>query len=544
MSPLDQDPSFANHKMSTQKAWKETWSRRLSLMRAKANMMVLPTPHRILFSPLDLATIDPIAGEDIAAGRFVMAGQSVEVGRESPFAALSPSENWSKILHSFVWLRHLRGVETATARMTAQRLVHAWLTQENHHPDAAFSTHTTARRVLAWLCHSSMILEGADRNLSQAIMRTLSREGLRLSSEADNRNNEATSLLAMIASISVSLAVQGLETRLPTQILHFESLLKKQMAKDGGHLSRNPSISLDVLSLLHPLRQSFVLKGMPVPEFIDQAIDAMSHFLNFMRLPDGALARFHGTGATANDLISSTLTHRHSAKAQTGILHESGYARLETQNLCLIADVSGAPALPNAAYTSPPLSFELIEDTTPILVNSGTRYAGLLIAQPNPDPMGLCALLPAKHGKIVPNAHTVKSSLRHEDNELILEANHDAFLNSNGFIHHRIWKLAHGGRLLEVEDKLVSPSKSFKSLRVEVRLLLHPRVEPDIKSRSVSIAMPNGGRWKVEALGAEMTLEPSLFRAVPEGQRSTFCLVLSTELSPDEPFWWTLKKLK
>ena len=67
---------------------REGWrrfSRRLALGRISAMRFSGGTPDRLVVAPTDLHPADPFAGEEIAAGRFPLAGRVLATNGESPF---------------------------------------------------------------------------------------------------------------------------------------------------------------------------------------------------------------------------------------------------------------------------------------------------------------------------------------------------------------------------------------------------------------------------------------------------------------------------
>src|SRR5262245_17170627 len=68
-------------------------------------------PERLLIAPIDLRTADPTTALDIYAGRFVFAGEGVDADGFSAFDVEPPSDAWSRELHGFGWLRHLRATD-------------------------------------------------------------------------------------------------------------------------------------------------------------------------------------------------------------------------------------------------------------------------------------------------------------------------------------------------------------------------------------------------------------------------------------------------
>ncbi|MCP5815729.1 hypothetical protein NL365_27490, partial [Klebsiella pneumoniae] len=74
--------------------------------------------------------------------------------------------------------------------------------------------------------------------------------------------------------------------------------LERQILPDGGHVSRNPRVNLDLLLDLLPLRQTYINLGHDVPAKLIPTIDRMYPALRFFRHQDGDLALFNGATST------------------------------------------------------------------------------------------------------------------------------------------------------------------------------------------------------------------------------------------------------
>ena len=95
-------------------------------------------PERLLIAPIDLRTADPTVALDIYAGRWVFTGDGVDVDGFSVFDAEPPNEEWSRQLHGFGWLRHLRATDMALSRSNARSLVDEWIRFSDRHDAIAW----------------------------------------------------------------------------------------------------------------------------------------------------------------------------------------------------------------------------------------------------------------------------------------------------------------------------------------------------------------------------------------------------------------------
>ncbi len=133
-------------------------------------------PERLLIAPQDIRTSDPTLAADIYAGYFAFGGTIVNAHGRSPFELESGSAAWARALAGFGWLRHLRAADTAVARANARALVDDFLSLAGK-PSAipAWEPEVAARRMLAFLSQSPVILDGADRAFYRRFMKGLGR---------------------------------------------------------------------------------------------------------------------------------------------------------------------------------------------------------------------------------------------------------------------------------------------------------------------------------------------------------------------------------
>ncbi len=135
-----------------------------------------PVPERLLIAPIDLRTADPTVALDIYAGRFVFAGDGLDVDGISVFDAEPPTEDWARELHGFGWLRHLRASDMALSRSNARSLVDEWIRLSKRLDPIAWEPEVVGRRIMSWLAQTPLILDGCDLAFYRRFMRSLTRQ--------------------------------------------------------------------------------------------------------------------------------------------------------------------------------------------------------------------------------------------------------------------------------------------------------------------------------------------------------------------------------
>jgi uncharacterized heparinase superfamily protein len=85
--------------------------------------------------------------------------------------------------------------------------------------------------------------------------------------------------------------------------------LERQILPDGGHISRNPGVIIDILLDLLPLSQAFTARNVAAAPGADQRIDRMMPMLPSSATATARIALFNGMGPTPSDLLATVLAY-------------------------------------------------------------------------------------------------------------------------------------------------------------------------------------------------------------------------------------------
>lgn len=525
------------------------------------------TPERVLIAPPDLRLADPQIAHEIYHGRFPFAGYMVETDGASPFAMEVVNPAWLSSLHGFRWLRHMRSAETELAAANARALVNDWIGLHGRRiAGAAWDPAVTARRVIAWLQHSAVVLQGAEFPFYRAFLKSLAIQIRYLRATAPEMPDGEEKLRARIAlafaALSLPTPVSALRTA--SRLLSVE--LERQIMPDGGHVSRNPEAVLELLADLLPLRQTYSNQAEAPPEALIGAVERMLPALRFFRHQDGTLARFNGMGATSHDRIAAILHHDDTVGAP--LLHApySGYERLSMGGVTVIAD-AGAPPPPEVSHAAQAgcLSFELSSGKSHFVVNCGVDTYGTDDFRPlarstaahstatlNDTSSARFALARSFTNLIgaplLPGPRAVPSKRLDSAGIQAFVARHDGYFARFGLYHEREMSLSAGGDMLEGTDRIFrrggEVAKPDGRDRVVVRFHLHPDVALFQNRREeLVLAASDAERWEFscEELAAEV--EESLFFAGLGGPRRARQLVLSYRASEHPEIHWRFLRL-
>jgi len=535
-------------------------------LRIAAGMTFHPA-ERLLIAPQDIRTGDPTTAVDIFAGYFAFGGKIVNAHGRSPFEIEAGSDTWARALAGFGWLRHLRAANTAAARDNARALVEDFLAQMGKPASIpAWEPRVVARRTLAWLSQSPLILDGADRLFYRRFMRGLGRAQVTLEHELKAGLSGETRLLAAIALAELGLCAQGAVKlqRKSTKLLGEE--LERQILPDGGHVSRNPQVLVDLLLDLLPLRQAYAARNTAAPPQLLNAIDRMMPMLRLFRHGDGTLALFNGMGVTAPDTLATVLAYDDArAQAITNAPY-SGYQRLESDKALLIVD-TGPPPPPDFSQQAHAgcLAFEFSFDAQHLIINCGApspnreaaREASRTTAAHSTlsiDDSSSCrftfhtSLSKWLDHRILSGPDQVTVEKGQDTAVKSLRLSHNGYQSRFGLIHERDLIFERGGRELRGRDRLrpAASSKGTENLPYCLRFHIHPsvRIDPMPKNHGILLELPDNSQWVFEAPDCDIKLAESVFFAAPDGPRRCEQIVISATIPETMVIEWSLRRLE
>jgi uncharacterized heparinase superfamily protein len=526
------------------------------------------TPERVLIAPPDLRHADPQIAMEIYYGRFPLSGHLVETGGRSPFQMEVANRGWQEALHGFRWLRHLRAAGTALSAQNARALVSDWIAMHGRRISGiAWEPATTARRVIAWLQHSSVVLQGTEFPFYRTFLRSLAVQIRYLRAMAPEMPDGKDRLRVRLALAFAALSLPASRTVVRNASRNLAAELDRQILPDGGHISRNPFAVLELLADLLPLRHTYANQAETPPEALIGAIDRMLPALRFFRHQDGSLARFNGMGATIQDRIAAIL--RHDDTAGRPLLHapHSGYERLSMGGTTVIADTGPAPPPEVSADAHAGcLSFELSSGRQHYVVNAGVDAFGA-------DEFRPLARATAAHSTATLNdtssarfSHpgrmsgllgpTLVAGPRHVPCERLdrdgmqgFVASHDGYVSRFGLFHERELTLSDGGNLLEGTDRFFraggAPAKKNGHDLVTLRFHIHPDIQlyRDKHGRLV-LAAGGADSWAFTCEAVTPAIEESIFFAGLGGPRRTNQIVVSFKASEFPEVSWQLTRTR
>lgn len=525
-----------------------------------------PVADQLLIVPQDLRTADPSFWHEVVLDHFGLAGTVAALDGKSPFDVRPPNQAWAHALHGFGWLRHLGASGHDEAKAMACRLAVDWINR-NHRSDTSFTwlPHVTARRVISWISHSNVLLDGANQKTYDIIANSLGAQLVRLSAEWRDTPGGYPRLLVLTALVLADLAISGHDRRLADAERAFAAELQRQMLPDGGHISRNPRILVDLMLDLLPLRQCFAARGRPPPAGLTEVMQRSLTMLRYLRMGDGRLVRFNGTGVAASAGLATVLAYDDRPAHALKVAENSHYVRMERGDTIVIVDTGSPPPLEYAgeAYAGC-LSFELSAGTQLLMVNGGApapvdagwraaarataSHNTLCLAETSSSRLVRHRRLEALIGSPpIREPDVVEYKIKTRGGDIAMAAQHDGYLKAFGLKHSRRIMVSASGERIEGADRLKDP---FGTLRLnhDLPFAIHFHLHPDVlcqRSDAPNVAemtLRNGEVWTFTLSGATLTVEEGTFFADSTGPTRVLQLIARGTTSGDTKVEWVIER--
>lgn len=483
-------------------------------------------------------------GKQMVAGNFLFAGHLVQSPADSIWAITPPSDDFEAALQGFGWMDDLAALGDRDARARAQFWTMDWIDRFGRGTGPGWVPDVAGRRLIRWINHAFLILNGQDSDASLRFHRSLGQQAIFLSKRWQGTSPGLPRFEALTGLIYAGLSLSGMEhlTEPATQALAREC--DRQIDAAGGIPTRNPEELLEVFTLLNwaalALRESEIT---PKPAH-QSAIERIAPTLRALRHADGGLARFHGGGRGAEGRLDQAL-------ATSGVRGgptdgpAMGFARLSAGRTSIIVDADKPPLGPASwnAHAST-LALEVTSGRRPLIVNCGSGrqfgedWGKAGRATPSHSVLGLTGVSSSRLGDMEATPHGPRARMVEVPNEVEarrigdadmigLVSGHDGYQPRFGLAYIRRLELAVDGRTIAGEETLAAVSESEqatfgraleregeKGVPFNIRFHLHPDVDAtiDLGGTAVSMALKSGEIWVFRYDGAaKLSLEPSVY---------------------------------
>ena len=277
-------------------------------------------------------------GKQLVAGNFLFAGQLIEARGRSIWDMDEANHEFTVEVQGFAWLDDLAAVGDSVARSRAQDWTWDWISRFGKGQGLGWTPDLAGRRIIRWINHALMLLQGRDRPQSEAYYQSLTAQVVFLSRHWREAAPGLPRFEALTGLISAGLALIGMEARVEPALAALTVECGREIDAEGGIPTRNPEELLEVLTLLTWAERALVEAGRSAPAALQAAIQRIAPTLRVLRHADGGLARFHGGGRGLEGRLDQALA----AAGVRGVRHPR---RSDFDSHCQHSGVQSADSL-------------------------------------------------------------------------------------------------------------------------------------------------------------------------------------------------------
>jgi uncharacterized heparinase superfamily protein len=494
------------------------------------------------FRPTDRETV-----LEMMQGRYLLASKLVDTHGVSPFSVDVVHDDWRDDLHTFAWLRHFRDARTDEERRFARTLTLDWIGRNGAFSRDTWAPSLCARRVLNWLRHFNILIDGASHEQAATIIRSLSTQIQSLKLRGPLAANPVDALLAAVALVGVALCSDRNEAEVGARLGRVNRLLDRQIDEDGLHRSRCAKIQVQIIVELTTVRQALRRSHEQYANEFSELLDSMHRGLDAISLGTGEPGYFNGTGQMPHDIVVSVQAQSPSRARSTGIV--GGYGRLISGRSIVVAD-SGL--VPPPDYTqlhhAGALAFEFSHGRDLVVCNCGPAPAGMEehallfrqgIAHSAPTINAVSAaqivLSGPLAGRVVGIGREAEIAADGTDQSLLLKTH--GYDDRFGVTIERRLTLLAEGKTLVGQDRLVHRRNNVSG-HCAVRFHLAHQTEVVDGGDLLRLTLNSGTVWTFLWEGAEMRIEDSVRQSAYFGFHKTRQIVLDAHVADTSEVSW------
>lgn len=493
------------------------------------------------FRPTDRETV-----LEMMQGRYLLASKLVDTHGVSPFSLDVDHDDWQNDLQTFSWLRHFRDARTDEERRFARTLTLDWIDREGVFSRDTWAPALTARRVLNWLRHYNLLLEGASHEQAQQIARSLSTQISSLRLRGGLATDPVDALLVAIALVGVALCADGPDVEVEARVRRVLDLLDQQLDEDGLHRTRSAKVQVQLLVELITIKLALRRDHEQLSADLETLTESMHRALDAISLGTGEPAYFNGTGQMPHDLIVAVQAQSAARARETGLA--GGYGRLISGRSIVVAD-SGLvpdPAYARHAHASA-LAFEFSHGRDLVVCNCGPAPSdyedGMLFRQgiahsaPTINAQSAAAIATSGPlaGRLLQLGRPSEIAARSADDTLVISAH--GYAERFGVTLERHLTLLAEGKTLVGQDRFVR-HRSRVSGAAAIRFHLAHQTEVQVTDDLVRLRLGSGAVWTFLWEGAEMRVEDSVRQSAYFGFHRTKQIVLEVLVADASEVSW------
>lgn len=488
---------------------------------------------RLLAVPADTVPADPARGRAIMAGRFHYAGIDLCTDR-SDFKKLALPGTYLNYIHRFDWLRDLdASAAVGEVRPFAEALTERWLRALDKpiaHP--AWAADTVAWRLINIAAYAPILLASQDTGYRTHVLNHVASCADYLDRFADKARKGRPRSIAWIGVVAAGLLLPKGKARQVNGEIALAHALTDCVLSDGGVSSRSPLSIIELIQALALLKNCYSAVGQPCPAIVIDRLNQLVPQLMTLTHGDGGLGAWQGCAAMPPETVRAAIAG--SGVRTRPALHsrEWGYQRLTAGRSTLVFDGGPPPTDDRADFgCASTLALEFSHGHDRIFVNcGGASFIGAQISaelsralRTTAAHSTLCladtnSTAIERGGHMGLGVEEVICTRRQTDQGTRIEASHDGYNRTFGFVHKRVVVMAEDGLQLRGLDTLLPSAGASRKAKKDtwpfaIRFHLPPDVEADVRpdGQRAMLRTGSGALWMLLATDGQLRVEDSLW---------------------------------
>ncbi len=484
---------------------------------------------------------------EMMQGRYLLASKLIDTNGVSPFAVDMVHDDWLDDLQAFAWLRHFRDARNDEERGFARSLTLDWISRDGQFERTVWGLSLTARRVMNWLRHFNILVEGANPDDAAVIARSLGTQIQSLRLRAPFADDPVDELMAAIALLGVSLCDNDRDREIGARLERVNALLDQQIDEDGLHRTRSAKVQLMLMVELTTLRQALLRQADVFHNEFAEILDSMHVALDAISLGTGEPAYFNGTGQMAHDVIVAVQAQSPARARTTGTA--GGYGRLIWGKSIVVADSGYVPEPEYSRHMhASALAFEFSHGRDLVVCNCGPAQSdeedsallfrqGIAHSAPTVNALS-AASIPTRgplRDRVVPIGRDPEIGADDADHSMAMRSY--GYADRFGVVLERRLTLLAEGNSLVGQDRMLR-ARGRMSGACAIRFHLGHQTQVQAAGDMLKLRLNSGAVWNFLWEGAEVRVEDSVRHSAYFGFHRTRQIVLDVLVDEQSDVSW------
>ncbi len=533
-----------------------------------------PTPDRIYFQPSYPLTPDRDIGLDIMRGRMNFGGahsgkpnadsdaigfQGADIKQTSRFwqnlsnERTPNNEMLFRFAHEFSWLHHMAALngenltrdlteeELTSPKQVTHNLLSGWLDHFEQWSAESWTPDLVAERLMHMCSQCDFLLKSGDALWRSRVLNSMARQTRHLAHIAHKAAPGTSMLMTAMSLCLAGLCIPSCEVAIERGQELMRRELRLQVRSDGGHVSRNPSLQLELVVRLHMIVSAYEARKLPLPGYLRLALSRAAVMVQFFRCPDGRLTIFNGGYEADPRMLIAAGQVVEQDTMPIGFARYSFYQRMNAARGLVIADVGGKTEQTQTGFDSAG-SFHFSSGRVRIVGNCGngdhlggdwakalrqasahssfslqgpersrsSLYNGKTLYQRDEGMSGI--LLEIRRAFALEHQQSAPAKSFNSAAEMGGKTQFMGDIPQGWAGHSRRLYLTAGGDDFRGEDRVMG-LPSIYGLDWRIRFHLHPEIKTSLArdGRSVILILPNQEGWRFRTNYKGVRLEKSVY---------------------------------